>query len=440
VRYIFFLSDMQRLIELDSAASPQPSSVGVVSPPPAAPSIPAAAVQLGPSTNPSIDRTSLDLIAPDTTSSLYYGPNSDTGSGGSVPAITLDVSFKYLSVALDDSSYISVTCNGGKLIATFSDINAFNKAKSSWPSTTFILVTAASSCSADGQNVFFVTTLVTFVGGTTTGTATATGSKAQLSDVVDELAMEIGSSGASTKRGIAKRQTGAYSGGFTIPLAIAPPTASLVSSPWGNQYKFYDYKMSSADSRYISESSALSALSSSLIGVTNPPPGIDLYCVNCAITGSLSGTAAFAVKSGAFTRGSISLSGSMEADIAVGVNAFTEYSLMSNQFTAPIMSIGLPAFTIANVATFTPSLDLNLTALFDHSTTGTLGQYIAGTSYSWPSLSGSLDIANVNTSVMTGGTSLTSTSKYNAYGNVTSYLNAGLQYGLNFNINFFNGT
>lgn len=417
-------------MELDSTPA------GNVAPAPAAPTIPAVAVQLGPSTNPAIDRTSLDLIAPNATSSLYYGSN--TASGGTAPAVTLDVSFKYLSVALDDSSYISVACSGSKLIATFSDTSAFNKAQSTWPKTTFILVTAASSCvGADGQNIFFVATSVAFSG----STATASGSKAQLSDVLDDLTMAIGSSGANSKRNVAKRQTGVYSGGFSIPLAIAPPTASLTASPWGNQYKFYDFQMASSASQYVAESNALSALSSTFTGVSNPAPGIDMYCVDCAIKGSFTGTANVQVKSGAFTRGVISLAGSMEADIAIGINAFTEYSLISNPYSAPIISMGLPAvFTIANIVTFTPTLDLNLTALFDHSTTGTPGQYIAGTSYKWSSLSATLDVANAANSVSTGGSSITSTSTYNAYGNVTSYLNAGLQYGLNFNVNFFNGT
>ena len=147
---------------------------------------PAPAI-LGPVSPPNLDRASLDLITPKAKQGLFYKGAADA-EGSTVAKLT--VSFKYPSVVLDESSHITTTCQNGGLTATFDTAAAFQQAQSTWPSTAFILVTAQSSCSADGQNVFYLTSKVVF--NAAGKSATASGSITELADIFSDVGLDFG--------------------------------------------------------------------------------------------------------------------------------------------------------------------------------------------------------------------------------------------------------
>jgi hypothetical protein len=83
--------------------------------------------------------------------------------------------------------------------------------------------------------------------------------------------------------------TGSFSKTMTIPIALTVPASMLSPSPWGQQFKFYSFGLSSSDPTYPAAGATLASLKSSLTGVSNPSPGVELFCVNCGVTGTLSG-------------------------------------------------------------------------------------------------------------------------------------------------------
>jgi hypothetical protein len=83
--------------------------------------------------------------------------------------------------------------------------------------------------------------------------------------------------------------TGSFSQTMTIPIALTIPASMLSASPWGQQFKFYSFALSSSDPTYAAAGATLASLGSSLTGVSSPSPGVELFCVNCGVTGSMSG-------------------------------------------------------------------------------------------------------------------------------------------------------
>jgi len=149
-------------------------------------------VILGPVSPPGLDRTSLAVLAPQKVAGLYYsgGSNSSDSTATTGTVAKLSVTLQYQSVALDNSAFVTTTCLNGVLTAAFSTQAAFAQAQSVWPSGTFILITAASSCSADGQNVFFQTSSVVF--NTGARTATASGSFVSLQNAFSDMGLDFG--------------------------------------------------------------------------------------------------------------------------------------------------------------------------------------------------------------------------------------------------------
>lgn len=133
---------------------------------------------------------SLDILIPSGTSPLYYSGGADSTDNSSTTGTVakLTVTFKYPSVVLDHSIYVTSICSNTSLTATFNSSAAFTQAQSSWPNTTFILVTSA--CTTDGQNGIFLATSVSFSG--TALTAIATGSVVELVDVFDDMGLDFG--------------------------------------------------------------------------------------------------------------------------------------------------------------------------------------------------------------------------------------------------------
>jgi hypothetical protein len=150
---------------------------------------------------------SMDVIAPAPVAGLFYGggdsnsTNSTSNSTASGTVAKLSVSFQYPSVVLDHSIYITASCSGGVLTAIFNSLDAYNQAKSTWPSgAQFLLITADPSCGDGTQNSFFLASSVTF-SATPTMKATAPGSIVDFVDIFDDLGLDFGHISANATTG-----------------------------------------------------------------------------------------------------------------------------------------------------------------------------------------------------------------------------------------------
>lgn len=91
---------------------------------------------------------------------------------------------------------------------------------------------------------------------------------------------------------VASALTGSFSQSMTLPINLAIPASMLSASPWGQQFKFYSFGLSKSDPTYAKAGATLSQLQSegALIGTgSTPSPGVELFCVNCGVTGQLQG-------------------------------------------------------------------------------------------------------------------------------------------------------
>lgn len=106
-----------------------------------------------------VDQGSLDVVTPADSNALWYESPADDSADITATIMRLSLTYLYSSVALDQSIYIeSVTCSGNTITAVFNETEVFSYVKPIWQSYSQILfITAASSCSSNGQNVFFLT-------------------------------------------------------------------------------------------------------------------------------------------------------------------------------------------------------------------------------------------------------------------------------------------
>jgi hypothetical protein len=61
---------------------------------------------------------------------------------------------------------------------------------------------------------------------------------------------------------IASALTGSFSQTMTIPIALTIPASMLSASPWGQQFKFYSFALSSSDPTYAAAGATLASLGS----------------------------------------------------------------------------------------------------------------------------------------------------------------------------------
>ena len=227
--------------------------------------------------------------------------------------------------------------------------------------------------------------------------------------------------------------TGTFSKSLNIPINITPPASMLLDSPWGPQFKFYDYQLGSTDPKYTASDAALEIVQADLIGAPNPNPGIEMFCVNCGVTGNIQVTGSVSISAAqGFYAGTIGMNGNLEAGLFVGINGFYEWQ---KELSTTILSAGLPGFSIPNVVTIGPELTLEITATL---TVDAVGQILVGTSYNWPALSATLDVMNKANSVRSGF-SPTVNRQFDAYGDITATASLGLPVTLSFGIDFFSG-
>jgi hypothetical protein len=112
-----------------------------------------------------------------------------------------------------------------------------------------------------------------------------------------------------------------------------------------------------------------------------------------------------------FYQGSVSLSGNIQAGLALGVNGFATYSATKD---VSIISAGLPGFSIPKIVTIGPSLTVGLNSNIQ---INAIGQVLVGTTYTWPAISAVLDIIDNSKSTHSGFTPTVSKT-FDAYGDV----------------------
>jgi hypothetical protein len=250
---------------------------------------------------------------------------------------------------------------------------------------------------------------------------------------VQQVATVVTKAVAAVVTAVESFLTGTFSKSLNIPINISPPSASLLDSPWGPQFKFYSYELGSSDPKYAASDAALEIVQADLIGAPNPNPGIEMFCVNCGVTGNIQVTGSVSISAAqGFYAGTIGMNGNLEAGLFVGINGFYEWQ---KELKTTILSAGLPGFSIPDVVTIGPEVTLEISATF---TVDAVGQILVGTSYSWPALSATLDVMNKANS-QRSGFSPTVNRQFDAYEDITATASLGLPVTLSFGFDFFSG-
>jgi hypothetical protein len=227
--------------------------------------------------------------------------------------------------------------------------------------------------------------------------------------------------------------TGSFSQTLSIPINLTVPSALLYPSPWGQQFKFYEFTLAKTDPKYAATNAALLTVGADLLGAPNPYPGIQLFCVDCGVTGDISGTGSLSISATqGFYKGSISIQGNVEAGVQVGINGFASYTATED---IPIIKTGLPGFSIPKVVTIGPSLELDIEVGIEFDA---IGQVLVGTTYSWPSISATLDVIDPSQSTRSGFTPIVKKT-FDVYGDVTATAHVGLPVTVAFGLDFFSG-
>jgi hypothetical protein len=218
-----------------------------------------------------------------------------------------------------------------------------------------------------------------------------------------------------------------------VPLNLGP--AQNDASPWGPQYKFFEYSPDSKKdaSMIAATQKSLSGMSTSLNGISDPKPGIQMYCVDCGIKGQFQavGTVSASLAQGV-TRCDVSLDGNLYAGVFVGVNAFAAYEKNVNK---DLINKGLPTLSIPGIAVLGPKVTISLDS---HLRVQAAGQLLVGASLNWPKIHANLDLLDKSKSTQTGFTPEI-VKKFDAWGDVTAEASLSLPVTLFFGVDILNG-
>ncbi|KAL7815568.1 hypothetical protein V8C26DRAFT_126624 [Trichoderma gracile] len=226
--------------------------------------------------------------------------------------------------------------------------------------------------------------------------------------------------------------TGDYDRSFDFPISIAPPKSALDDSPWGDGFKFYTWTPDKGD-YWNAQDAALDKIKGVVIGEADPEPGVEFWCVDCHVDGKLKllGSASFSLTSG-LTKAQLSLDGSLDAGLYLGMNAFAQWNPKKEY---DFLSLGLPGLSIPDIFAIGPVLSLGISVDLDISA---VGQYLVGADMQWTSISAKLDVLNPRSSSKSGWTpNIRDTVQ--ADGSLTVNSTLGLPVSLGFGINILNG-
>ena len=355
---------------------------------------------LGSVTPQGLDVTSLDRFDAQETSQLAFG-----GSGDEVStSVQVSIEYEYPSVVLDQSSHIlDIMCSPSSITGTIDSSDAFEKAQSAWTNSPLIFITTTASCVPDGESAFFFTpSQVSF--DEDAMTFGIFGSSSSLADIATDLTVDFGSVDDDQepldKRELSPRAASKYDQSLTLPMTMGPPSSSLIDSPWGwgQALKISSWSPASPSDVWDTDSAYLTKIADSLVGVTNPTPGVDIFCVSCGFDGKLKAVGSIqAAAATGVQKAQIAITGSITAEVHLGVNGFAEYDKTYSQ--PGLFTKSITGWSIPGIVNMTPKLKLGLEA---DVTVNTLGQMLTGASLSWSAVSATLDLINTASSKQSG--------------------------------------
>jgi hypothetical protein len=227
--------------------------------------------------------------------------------------------------------------------------------------------------------------------------------------------------------------TGQYSNSLTLPLALGPPATVEVDSPWGKAFKMYTFKMGEEDEKFSATKATLDNLVEEFVGAPNPEPGVEIYCVNCGVRGSVKATGKInATPLSGVKEASIGISGNLYVGMYLGVNAFAKWE---KEWEKELFSKGLPGWSIPGIVTLGPKLILSAKATVSVEAEG---QILTGASLTWPGFEATLDMVNPSKSSKSGWTPNIDHA-FQVHGGVTATAAVGLPVSLWFGIDILNG-
>ncbi|EME48461.1 hypothetical protein DOTSEDRAFT_76094 [Dothistroma septosporum NZE10] len=231
---------------------------------------------------------------------------------------------------------------------------------------------------------------------------------------------------------------------FDVPINVSPPDSFLDDSPWGDAYSIYEWHPGSdGDINYGLNLGSLAKMTGAdqlitfdIDGVTQLPiPGIQLWCVDCKITGDIevTGQATFTLPFG-ITGLAVKLQGTLTANMGLGLDAFASYT--ADAFDIRIFEVGVEGLSIPEIIAVGPYLTLDINAELK---VETVGQFLAGAELHWEALGFTLDFLFPILSKGHGFAPQV-TPKFKASGNVTATASLGIPLALNIGVDILDGT
>jgi hypothetical protein len=189
--------------------------------------------------------------------------------------------------------------------------------------------------------------------------------------------------------------TGDYSPTIDTGFDINLTPSGQKDSPFGQAYELFE----------TTKTSSNGAASGS----------IALYCVGCGITGKvhLSGAASFSIYQATLKSGFVQMDGNVHAGLELGLEAQASYQ---NNIQKTIASAGLPGFSIPNVITVGPVVELKAELDIDISAEG---QILVGATMDIPNFAAHLDLVDSSASFSKGFTP-TFTPVFQVNGSITA--------------------
>jgi hypothetical protein len=174
--------------------------------------------------------------------------------------------------------------------------------------------------------------------------------------------------------------TGKYDPSIDTTFSINLGPKELVDSPFGQAYQLFTKSGTSSGGAASGE--------------------VSLYCVGCGVTGKIhiSGAASFAIYSASLTSGFVAMDGNVHAGLELGLYAQAEYK---QTFEKTIASAGLPGFSIPNIISVGPVIQLKAELDIDIAATG---QLLVGATMDIPNFAARLDLVDSSGSYSRGFT------------------------------------
>ncbi|KAG8628855.1 hypothetical protein KVT40_002720 [Elsinoe batatas] len=145
-------------------------------------------------TPPGLDPNALSNLEPAKSNSFSYGGAGSPDAAVAGTKLQTNATFKYPSVMLDHSTFVSdVTCDSGGMTIRFNDNAAFGVSKKDWPAQIpLLLITTSSSCPLNGTEYMFLAQSFDFG----IMTAEASGTTTSWTEAIANASMSFGIAGS----------------------------------------------------------------------------------------------------------------------------------------------------------------------------------------------------------------------------------------------------